>query len=437
MKPLCLLVTGLIATSAAWALDDQDWANWRGPSYSGASKVTGLAESWSTTNGVAWSADLPGPSGATPIIVGDRVFVTTTEPQGNLLLLAFDRKTGTKLWEQVVGIGSKTVGRNNLAASSPVSDGKIVVCIFGTGDLAAFDLDGKEVWKRDLGKDYGRFAIMWLYGSSPVIEDGRLYIQVLQRNPVPDDYPFVEAKKERESYILALDPATGKDLWRQVRATDSTKESSESYATPIPFKGPLGNELLVVGGDHVSAHKAETGEELWRARLYEKRDDWYRIVTSPVAYKNLVYASGPKGQPVVAVRDGGKGNVTDSNVAWRFTESPTDWATPALSGDKLYVLDGQKHVLTRLNAETGEKVWAGKLDSDVIWSSPTVADGKVYLISERGTAIVTTAGDDFKVLSRTEMGDGPVKSSVAVARGQLFIRTARKLWCIARPTSAN
>jgi outer membrane protein assembly factor BamB len=156
-----------------------------------------------------------------------------------------------------------------------------------------------------------------------------------------------------------------------------------------------------------------------------------------VAYKNLVFASGPKGQPVVAVKDGGKGNVTDSNISWRFSESPTDWATPALAGGKLFVLDGQKHILSCLNAETGEKAWAGKFESDVIWSSPTVADGKVYVVSERGAVFVASAGDEFKVLSRIEMGDGPVKSTVAVAQGQLFVRTAQKLWCIGGSPATN
>ncbi|HTI71862.1 MAG TPA: PQQ-binding-like beta-propeller repeat protein [Candidatus Limnocylindria bacterium] len=437
MKRLSLFVAGLLATSAVWALTDQDWPNWRGPAFNGSAKATGLPESWSATNGLAWTVDLPGPSGATPVIAGDKVFLTSTDSQGNLLLLCFDRNEGKKLWEQPVGIGSKVVGRNNLAASSPVTDGQRVICMFGTGDIAAFDLDGKELWKRDLGKEFGRYSIMWLYGSSPMLDQGRLYVQVLQRNPLPDDYPFNEAKKERESYVMALNPADGKEIWRQVRATDSTKESQESYASPIPFKGPHGNELLVVGGDHVSAHKAETGEELWRARLYEKRDDWYRIVTSPIGYKGLVYASGPKGQPVVAFRDGGKGNVTTEKLAWSFSESPTDWATPLILDDKFFVLDGQKHVLTRLNPETGEKVWTGKLDSDVIWSSPTGADGKIYLVSERGTALVVSAGDEFKILAKIELGDGPVKSSVAVAHGQLFIRTAHKLWCVGKAASTN
>ena len=235
--------------------------------------------------------------------------------------------------------------------------------------------------------------------------------------------------------MLCLDVETGKDLWRHVRKTDSTLESQESYATPLPVRMKDGTtQLVIVGGDHVSGHTLEGGAEVWRARLYEKRDDWYRIVTSPVAHDGLVYACGPKGQPVVAFRGDGKGDVTGTHVAWKFTESPTDWSTPLVMDGKMFVLDGGKKVLSRVDPRTGAKAWSGKLPTrEVIWGSPTGADGKIYLHSEEGTVVVD-AGDEFKVLgSVTLEGEGPCRGSVAVSDNRVFVRTAKNLYCFGKP----
>ena len=429
MKRIALLVCSLALATVALTAAGDNWPQWRGPNFNGSTKAKGLPATFTKAD-AKWIAPLPGKSGATPAIWGDHVFVSSADAQKQLNLLCFDRGSGKQLWSQTVAVGDKEVGRNNMAAPSPVTDGKRVIILFGTGDLAAFDFAGKELWKRSLGKDYGKFAIMWIYGSSPLLFDGKLFIQVLQRDEVPGDYPLVDGNPKRESYLLALDPVTGKTLWKQLRGTDSTKESQESYATPMPFKGKNGTELLVVGGDHVSGHNLKDGAELWRARLYEKRDDWYRIVTSPVAYDGLIYASGPKGQPVVAYKDGGRGNVTDTHVAWKFTESPTDWSTPLVYEGKLFVLDGGKRVLSRLDPKTGEKKWSGKLPgTGPIWSSPTGADGKIYVVSEVGMASVVDAGDEFKILGTCAFeGEGPCKGSVAVAQGQVFIRTAKNLY---------
>lgn len=336
---------------------ETDWANWRGPNYDGSSPSTGLATDFSVGQ-AAWVTPLPGPAGATPVTWGDRIFLTSPDSSKNLDLLCIDKKSGKVLWTQVVAVGDKEKGRNNLAAPSPVTDGQRVIALFGSGDLAAFDLDGKPLWQRPLYKVYGRFAIMWLYGSSPLLFDGTLYLQVLQRDEMPGDYPLFDGKPARESFLLALDPATGKTKWKQKRETDSTKESHESYATPLPWKGPHGTELVVVGGDHISSHRLADGTEIWRARLYEKRDDWYRIVTSPVAAGGFLLGAGPKGQPVVAFRTDGSGDVTKTHREWEFKDAPTDWSTPLVYQDKLYVLDGGRRVLSRVEPKTGTKEWS-------------------------------------------------------------------------------
>ena len=430
MKRVFLFLAWTVPALGLVAGTGEDWPQWRGPHFDGSARANGLPSELSSSN-TLWTAALPGKSGATPIISGDTVFVSSADAQRQLNLLALDRGTGKTRWTAMVAVGDKDVGRNNMASPSPVTDGKRVIAMFGTGDLAAFDFTGKELWHRNLGKDYGKFAVMWIYGSSPTLFEGRLYVQVLQRPEVPPDYPQIDGNPKRESYLLQIDPATGKTLWKHVRYTDSTKESNEAYSTPIPYRGVTGTQLLVVGGDHVSGHRLSDGGEIWRARLYEKRDDWYRIVTSPVAFDGLIYASGPKGQPVVAYREGAKGEVGEAQVAWRFQENPTDWSTPLVLDGKLFVLDGGKRMLSRLNPKTGAVAWSGKLaGSGPIWGSPTGADGKLYFVSEDGTVSVVSAGDEFKILSSTRIADEtPIRGSVAVAKGQVFIRTAKQLHC--------
>jgi outer membrane protein assembly factor BamB len=429
MKHLPALLAATLVAAQLGPVQADPWPNWRGPNFNGSTLAASLP-SVVTKDSARWSTPLPGRAGSTPIIWGQHLFLTTPDEAKNLNLLCLDSASGQLRWSKTVAEGDKEKGKNNMAAPSPVTDGQRVIAMFGTGDLAAFDFSGRELWHRNLGKEFGSLGHMWIYGSSPLLFQGTLYVQVLQRDEVPNDYPLFDGKPKRESYLLALDPATGKSLWRHVRKTDSTKESHESYATPFPYSGRNSQELLIVGGDHISGHRLGDGTETWRARLYEKRDDWYRIVTSPVAHEGLIFASGPKGQPVVALRDGGQGDVTATHKVWEFRDAPTDWATPLVYGGHLFVLDGGKKVLSKLDPKSGKALWSGKLEvPDVIWGSPTAADGKIYLLSEGGTLFVCSAGDEFKVLSKLSFDEGTSRSSVALANDRLFVRTGSQLHC--------
>ena len=377
---------------------------------------------------------MPGPAGSTPIVWNNHVFLTSPDEQKNLALFALDRKTGKVLWQKTVAEGDRTVGRNNMASPSPVTDGKLVIAMFGTSDIAAFDFSGKEVWKRNLGREFGKLAVMWLYGSSPLLYDGKLYVQVLQRDNPADYAHAVDANPKRDSYLLCMDPKTGKDIWKHVRPTDALKESHEAYSTPIPVKTAKGLEIVVLGGDYMTGHSAKDGAELWRAGgINPKKDPWWRIVPSPVVADGVILASAPKRDPVFAFKTGGKGDITTSHLAWSFTENPTDWSTPLYYQGKVFILDGDKKVLTCLDPKTGAKKWQGSLGvRETFWSSPTAADGKIYCLGEGGTVVVLSAGDEFKVLSTIKMGEAPAKSTIAVAGGQIFIRTAQNLYCIGK-----
>ncbi len=433
------LRAGFLAVFAAWAAASApaaDWAQWRGPFFNGSTTESGLPNQWSKTENVSWVTPLPGYSGATPIIWEDTVFVSSPDGEKNLVLLCLERATGKIRWQKVVAAGNREKGRNNMASPSPVTDGKRVFILCGTGDLAAFDFSGKELWSRNLGKDYGRFAINWLYGSSPLLYRERLYVPVIQSNPVPDNYSqSQDGNPKRESYLLCLEPASGKTLWRNIRPTDAFSEAQEAYTTPTPSEGKSGPEIILVGGNYVTAHNADTGAELWRCGgLNDKKQPFWRIVPSPVAADGMVFACGPKRDPVLGIRDGGQGLVTDTQIAWRFTEYPSDCTTPLFYQHRLFVLDGDHQVMSCLEPQTGKTIWQGGLGvKEIFRASPTGADGKIYCLGESGTAVVLDAGNEFKILATIKMGEEPVRSSIAVAHGHLFVRTAQNLYCIGKP----
>jgi outer membrane protein assembly factor BamB len=414
-----VLLVAAGAPQGAWA---GNWPQWRGPNFDGATGETNLPSHWSKTDNV-------------PAVWDDAVFVSSPDADKDLLLLRLDRRSGQVVWQRKVAAGNFEKGRNNCASPSPVTDGRRVFVLFATGDLAAFDFAGKELWHRNLAAEYGRFAINWIYGSSPMLFRDQLYVQVLQDAKVPENYSHAQdGKPDRDSFLLCVDPATGQNLWRHVRPTDATSEAQEAYTTPIPCEGPDGPEIIVVGGNYVTAHSTKDGAELWRcAGLNTRGEKFWRIVPSPVVADGLVIACGPKRDPVLAIKDGGRGVVTATRLAWEFTEAPSDCTTPLFYQQKLFVLDGDRQILTCLEPQTGHKIWQGHLGvKEIFRASPTGADGKIYCVSENGTVVVLTAGNEFKVLDTIPMGEGPVRASIAAAQGELFIRTAQNLYCIAK-----
>ena len=426
----------LAGLALALAARAENWPQWRGPRFNGSTPETGLPVEWSKTNNVAWTAPLPGYSGATPAVWGDSVFVSSPDPQRNLLLVGLDRKTGQTRWQKTVAAGDREQGRNNMASPSPVTDGQSVFIFFATGDLAAFDFSGQELWHRQLAKDYGRFNIQWIYGSSPLLYQAKLFVEVIRSRPRRDDSaPAPEGKLAQESFLLCLDPATGTNLWSHIRSTDAQAESQEAYSTPIPSESAGGPEILVVGGNYLTAHAIGTGEELWRCGgLNVRNERSWRIVPSPVIAHGLIFVCGPKRDPLLAVKDGGKGLVTETHIAWQSSEFTSDCVTPLVYLDKLFVLDGDRQTLTCLDPQTGEKRWQGNLGvREIFRASPTGADGRIYCVSENGTVVVVDAGAAFKVLATIPMGEGPVRASIAAAHGQLFIRTASHLYCVGKP----
>lgn len=423
------IVTGSVFLGLTVCLQAENWPQWRGPFHNGATTETNLPVEFRKTNAL-WAVSLPGKSGATPVIWQDHLFIPSPDAEKNIHLICVNRIDGKVLWDNRVSGGDLQVGKNNAASSSAVTDGKSVWIMCATGELAAYDFAGHEIWNRNLAKEYGAFNYMWLYGSSPLLLDGKLYVQVLERD-APLYAHAQDDKPKRESYLLCIDAATGKNLWRHIRKTEAVEESQESYATPIPFEFEGRKEILLVGGDCVTGHDPETGAELWRSGgLNPKKTHFGRIITSVSTSPGMIYACSSKRDVMLAIKAGGKGLVTDTHVAWSFTENSPDVCTPLYYEGRLFVLDGDKQVMTCLEPGSGKKIWQGKLGVREIFSaSPTGADGKIYCFSEEGTVVVLDAGNEFKILSTSTLGDGPSMSSIAISHGQVFIRTAKNLYC--------
>ncbi len=398
----------------------EDWPQWRGPHLNGSSEAKALPETLDKATNLQWTTNLPGVSASSPIIFGDNVFVSCIDSQSNkLLAMCLNRKDGHVTWQKEVGVGFQSNDRNNMASPSPVTDGKSVWFYYGTGDLAGFDITGKELWSRNLQKDYGNFSVQWIYASSPLLYDGKVYVQVLHRS--------------EDSYLLCVDGASGKELWRQVRPNEAVGETKESYATPILAQAEGRSEIVLIGGDAVTAHDPATGKELWRCGGWNptKINHW-RVVSSVVAADGLIIACPPKGGKIFAIKDGGSGDVTATNVAWKSKDFSSDVCVPLYYKGNLYVLDGDRKSIGCLDPKTGEKKWSGELGgSHVFRSSPTGADNKIYCINEAGEVWVLSA-DEFKVLSKTSVGARPTRGTIAVVDGQSIVHTADKVYAFGK-----
>lgn len=411
----------------------ENWPHWRGPNYNGSSQVKNLPTEWSKTENVKWATPMPGTSAATPVAWGDRIFVSSLDDQTeDLLALCLDRQTGKVLWQKKTGSGQGAQRRNNRASCSPVTDGHYAYFYYGSGDLVCFDFDGERIWSRNMENDFGTFAVQFGYATSPLLYENQLYILVLQRNtPLDSGVP-------RESFLLAIDPKTGQNLWKHVRPSDAERESFEAYTTPIPFENNGRKEIIIHGSDYTTGHDPATGKELWRWGSYNPRKvPTWRIVPSAVTGAGKIFVAAPKRAPLYALTGGGSGNLPLESAAWTFDRFPPDVCTPLFYNNRLFVLDGDRCAMTCLDPASGKTIWMGRMGSNTVFrSSPTGGDGKVYYIDEDSLVVVMDAtADTYQELFRIEMGEGPCRASIALLDGCLLIRTAENLYCIAEKQS--
>lgn len=446
LAPLCTLLFAAPVLA-------QDWPNWRGPSHDGASAIGSLPTSFDRETNVRWSAALPGPGASTPIVVGERIFLTAVDAEAQALVaICVDRGTGDIVWMEDVDSGYRPVNagegvqlhdRSNYASPSAVADGEHVWWFFGNGDLLCTDHDGEEVWRKNIQDEYGDFAFQWTFSASPTLWEGRLFLPVLQRNTPVNG----RGSEGAQSFLLALDARSGEELYKHVRPSDAQVESLESYGTAIPFVGEDGRkELLIVGGDVLTGHDPATGRELWRWGTWNEghREIWWRVVPSAVVGGGVVLACAPKRAPVYAVHLGGEGDLGEGGLAWQSEGRPnnvsSDVPTPLYYQDKFYVLSDVRGALSRVDPSSGEVEWSTSMPGRDLWrASPTGADGRIWCMNHAGLVVALDA-DSGEIVLQARMGgddDHQTRSSIAAAHGALYVRTHDTLWCVAQGEQAG
>lgn len=426
-------------------LDAADWPHWRGPRGTGVTSDTNTPVRWSATENVAWKATIAGAGVSTPIVSGDRVFVTSqtgsgVRKPGNhprlvqgedaaalgeralavsrasgdsertfFVVEAFSRADGRRLWERRIeaeGTLTPVHEKHNLATPSPVSDGQRVFAWFGTGQLVALDRDGAIVWQRHLGKEIAPFDINWGHSSSPVVYRDTL-ILLCDHTPA--------------SYLLAVDVRTGKDRWKADRG-----KGRASYSTPLIVEGTWGTELIVNSSERIDAYDPTTGAFLWHTGEPNRFP-----IPSPVFHDGVLYASrGYRSGPYTAIRPGGRGDVTATHVVWHMPTGAPYVSSLVHDAGVIYMAN-DVGILTAVDARNGERIWQERVGG-VFSASPVAADGKVYFVSENGDTVVLRSARPPQVLARNSLGERSL-ASPAIADRRIFIRTDEHLYCVGGP----
>jgi outer membrane protein assembly factor BamB len=440
-KILTRLGVVLCAAGTLAAVLGGDWAQWRGPNSNGSAPAAhNLPVTWTESQNVLWRTSLPSWSAATPVVWQNTIFVTSAEKgfvaihggarpdqkiPDKILLLALNRKDGSIRWQQQIDNGNRLFRKQNSASPSPITDGNRVWIMTGNGKFTCFTMEGKEVWKRDIQAEFGKFGLNHGYASTPLLHGKRLYVQVLH-GMLTDD----------PSYVFAADKTTGEILWKVERPTDAVSESPDSYSTPQIVMVDGKPQLVVSGADYVTGHNIDTGRELWRVGGFNPTGNRAnRTIASSLVIGGNVFTPSTRGRPFIAFRAGGSGDITGKAELWT-NNLGADVPTPTTDGRYIYVL-GDTGIMNCLEAETGKVMYQGKrIENGTYSASPLLADGKIYCVSEDGTTTVLKAGAVFEILAVNKLDSLTLASPVAVDN-QIFIRTADHLYCLQQRKSGR
>lgn len=405
-----LLIAGIV--------NAQNWPQFRGPNIQGHSSETGLPLKWSATENIAWKTELPGESWSSPIVWGDRVFVTTTTEDGvSCRVIAIDRKAGAILWNKEVfkqAIRRKE-GRNSYATPTPATDGKFIYACFGDGSFVALDFDGRIVWVNRDYQFYGQHGL----GTSLLLHDG-LVIMARDGSSDGEDKKIGWQIPWDKSYIVALDGKTGKESWKAMRGL-----SRISHGTPAIWKAPDGRaQVISEAGDVLQGFDLKTGKRLWSSEVIGEGK-----APSVVLGDGLAFTSGGWGgkETIKAFRLSGSGDLKESNLVWEQRKGMPKVPSMIYVKPHLFAItDGG--IATCMKADTGELVWQQRLAGNFS-ASPVAAEGRVYFVGDNGETTVIEAGPEFKTLAKNPL-EGNVQASPAISHGRIFIRTERHLFAI-------
>ena len=415
-RTLPALVVALILLQQSQA---GNWPQWRGPTLDGISPEKALPVSWDRQTNITWELALPEFSGSTPIIWGDSVFLNVADGT-DLYLWCVDREKGELRWKRSLGQGNVKMRKQNMSSPSPVTDGQSIFVMTGN--------------RRPQGIHPGRRASMGSRhpaGLRKVRTEPRLRLvsAAAQGRPL---HPGPSRNEDRRSLLRPASrlAPTARRLWKVERPTDAIHESPDSYTTPTLAPTAKGLELVITGGDSATGHDPATGRELWRVNGFNPTNNrYFRVVASPVVAAGMIYVP-TRVKPLMALRPGGRGDVSQSHRVWSFENGP-DVPTPVSDGTYFYSV-GDKGIMWCLDAKSGKQIWGGqRLRPGTYSSSPVLADGKIYVSNEDGVTSVVEAGPEFKILAENPLDDYCL-SSPAISDGQIFIRTAERLFCIGK-----
>ena len=386
------------------------WPRWRGPSGQGRVSGTGYPESWSDTDNVLWKAEVPGSGNSSPIVWGDRIFLTTAYDDGKRRsVLCFRRSTGEQLWETFAPSATpeRAHPKNGKASSTPTTDGQRVYTYFGNHGLLALDFEGKQVWHRDLGQ----FNAFHGTASSPLLYGERVIVAQDHRG-------------SGGSFIAAFDAKTGEPLWRTARS------AKVGWNSPVAVRVGDRDEIILSGQQQVIAYDPGSGKELWSAR-----GNTFEAIPTPVVGHGLVFCASGRAGPTLAIRPGGAGDVTDTNIVWRAAKGSPFVPSPVLFGDYLYMVNDMASVATCYEAKTGKVMWQGRLGSaarEGFSGSPVALQGKVFFTNDEGETFVLRAGPEFDLLHVNSLNERTL-ASPALVHGTWYFRTVKHLYAIGNP----
>jgi outer membrane protein assembly factor BamB len=421
MRFLSLLVAAVLLSGVAPHMAEQArmievagegakyWPRWRGPSGQGLVAPGKYANTWSPSHNVKWRAAVPGQGNSSPIVWGDRVFLTTAYDDGaRLSLLAFRRGDGRQLWETFVpdSRAERAHQKNGHASATPITDGQLVYASFGSNGLVAFDFTGKIVWHRRFGdiNNYHGPA------GSPILYKDRLFL-----------YQDGDGRGGQRSFVAAFDAKSGRTLW------ETPRPETVGWGTPVVVSVDGHDELIVSSQRRVAAYDPQSGRELWTVR-----GNTFEVIPTPVVAHGLVFCSSGRAGPTMAIRPGGKGDVTSTHVAWSAPRGSPFVPSGIVFDGLLYLINDMQSILTVYDAQSGTLAYQGRLgvaQREGFSASPVAVNGEIFFTNDEGETFVVKPGREFRLLHTNTLGERTL-ASPALVDGIWYWRTAKSLIAI-------
>ncbi len=403
---------------SACVLQAADWAQFRGPNASGVSAVGSAPDNWAPSSNILWKQDVPGAGWSSPIVVNDRVYLTTAVPEGgrdsnhDFKIYCFDARTGETLWQHTALSAVPRQGThrsNTFATETPASDGQVVVAYFGMMGVFCYDLDGNQIWKKDLGSFPMRNN--WGTASSPVIHNGKVFFQM---------------DNEGDSFVVALNLKDGSEVWKTERPEGS------NWGTPVVWNNRVRTELVTLG-EKVRSYNPESGEQLWEIDLGSGGAN-----STPSGNEQMIVfgTGGRGGSSCFAIAAGASGVIAENSpsLLWSTREAGPHRASPLLYDGMVYLLSGRGGQIQILDAKNGEQVHRGRLQgAGEFWASPWAANGLVFCPDADGHTFVLEPGSDANVVRTNNLPDDDSTrywASTAISDNVLFVRSSKSLYAI-------